>query len=304
MVNELTQVGLCLVFSAAAAWYAARLGIFGRALAGPEHAKRGRRAESIGREVEGVSAPIWFVCAAATFLAIPVGAGLLATSGDDFAGVTGSMQRRAMVAAGGFGAGALTALLLLYMLHPRLGPKSGGMARASDAGIGLWCIVLVAPVYLLVTAGSIWVSTHVFGVPPPTAAHEGLQAILSEEWGVWSWVFAFAAVVLTPLSEEFVYRVYLQGAMRGIVREVRGGPDRKGDVSETWWVVGITGVLFAVSHAGTVPWAAVPGLCVLAMGIGVCYEKTRRLGVPIVMHAVFNAVNLGVAVWAKAAAHG
>ena len=75
--------------------------------------------------------------------------------------------------------------------------------------------------------------------------------------------------------------------------------------SAAWIAIVITAAIFAAMHAlpgekskaGPVPWIAVPGLFVLAVGMGLAYERTKRLAVPIVMHGMFNLANLVMAAW-------
>ena len=48
-------------------------------------------------------------------------------------------------------------------------------------------------------------------------------------------------------------------------------------------------------HAGAARWRALPALFVLSIGFGWIYEKTGRLWASIVMHVLFNAVNVVLA---------
>jgi membrane protease YdiL (CAAX protease family) len=45
-----------------------------------------------------------------------------------------------------------------------------------------------------------------------------------------------------------------------------------------------------------VPWYALPSLLALSIGLGVAYERTGKVAVPILVHAGFNAANLAAAV--------
>ena len=45
---------------------------------------------------------------------------------------------------------------------------------------------------------------------------------------------------------------------------------------------------------------AIVPLLALGLYIGLVYERTGRLGVPIAMHAAFNAGNIAMAFWAAA----
>jgi membrane protease YdiL (CAAX protease family) len=47
---------------------------------------------------------------------------------------------------------------------------------------------------------------------------------------------------------------------------------------------------------GAVPAHALPSLFVLSMAMGIAFERTRAIGVPITMHVAFNLGNIIVAV--------
>lgn len=90
--------------------------------------------------------------------------------------------------------------------------------------------------------------------------------------------FAFAsvfvaAVFLTPIIEEFIFRFAFYRFFKGSVRN--------GVVASV-----VTGTLFAVLHDSPAAWLPLIALnCVLCFS----YEKTGRLIAPIIVHALFNA---------------
>jgi membrane protease YdiL (CAAX protease family) len=83
------------------------------------------------------------------------------------------------------------------------------------------------------------------------------------------------AVVIAPVAEEIIFRGYLYPAGKRFV-----GP---------FFSLVATSLLFAVLHGHS---ASVPALFTLAVCLGLAYEKTGTLLVPMVMHAVFNAVSV------------
>jgi membrane protease YdiL (CAAX protease family) len=85
----------------------------------------------------------------------------------------------------------------------------------------------------------------------------------------------FAIGVLTPFGEEFLFRALLHRAAR-----FRLG---------AFWGTALSGFVFAVAHAGPLQVIAI-----LPMGIalGMAYDRTRSLWVPILMHAVNNTVSV------------
>lgn len=83
------------------------------------------------------------------------------------------------------------------------------------------------------------------------------------------------AVVVAPVAEEMIFRGYLYPAGKRYL-----GP---------FLSLGATSLLFAALHGHA---ASVPALFTLAVCLGLAYEKTGTLLVPMVMHAVFNAVSV------------
>jgi membrane protease YdiL (CAAX protease family) len=83
------------------------------------------------------------------------------------------------------------------------------------------------------------------------------------------------AVVVAPVAEEMIFRGYLYPAGKRYL-----GP---------FLSLGASSLLFAALHGHM---ASVPALFTLAICLGLAYEKTGTLLVPMVMHAVFNAVSV------------
>jgi membrane protease YdiL (CAAX protease family) len=84
------------------------------------------------------------------------------------------------------------------------------------------------------------------------------------------------AIIVAPVAEEVIFRGYLYpvakkfgGAAAGLI---------------------VTSLLFAFLHGHA---ASIPALTMLAVCLGLAYEKTGSLLVPMIMHAVFNAVSVG-----------
>ena len=88
-----------------------------------------------------------------------------------------------------------------------------------------------------------------------------------------------SAVVLAPLTEE----VFFRGMIQSMVRRYTRRP---------WAGIAVASVLFTLVHQPQ--WQNMPALLVLAIVLGYNYERSGRLAGPIVTHALFNAVFLGV----------
>ena len=92
-------------------------------------------------------------------------------------------------------------------------------------------------------------------------------------------------VIGIPAVEELIYRIFLQSALIKIVKS-------------PWVGIFITSLIFALVHRiGTepVPWRALLTLFAFGLCLGLAYERTRRVGVPIAMHMGFNALNITIA---------
>jgi hypothetical protein len=105
-----------------------------------------------------------------------------------------------------------------------------------------------------------------------------LLRILEKAGPGWTAAAVFSAVVLAPLAEELFFRGLLQSLLRR-----RFGP---------WPAVLTTAAVFAAVHYSTPQ--AVPALAALGIVLGYNYERTGRLFAPILLHAIFNALNIAV----------
>ena len=292
------QLGLWVFASAASLWFVWRSGVFSFAAGAGKGAgkgkSKGKRAPGGGvftRDVSALPAAIWFVCAAATYLSIPVGAGLSASIPPEHRGPNGSLQLAAVTNFVAFSTAAMLGLVMLYLVQARTPESAGTRFAPRDIALGAWCFLLAAPLVALTALGAKWFWTNALGSPPPDIAHEGLKLFLSDPLSVWGLLFALTASIVTPIAEELIYRVFGQSSARALMGDTPG---------RVWISVLFVSAVFAFSHAaggGPVPWAAVPGLLMLAIAMGIAYERTRRPGVPITMHALFNAANLLMAWW-------
>lgn len=95
------------------------------------------------------------------------------------------------------------------------------------------------------------------------------------------------AVVLAPLLEELVFRGLIQTFLTRLLTgpaeaELTPGLRTQG----RWQSILITSLLFAAIHGEP---AFLPPLFVLSVGLGVAYERTGNLWVPIIIHSLFNS---------------
>jgi len=96
----------------------------------------------------------------------------------------------------------------------------------------------------------------------------------------------FAAVLVAPLFEEFLFRLLLQGWIEGeqVRRDLARGGEWMGRPGLAPLLVSST--LFALLHAQSMPDPA--AIFVLALFLGYAYRQTHRMLPPLVIHAGVN----------------
>lgn len=151
-------------------------------------------------------------------------------------------------------------------------------------GQGLVGIALTLPIVSAVSVAALWVYQLIAGAPADPIAHNLLRTIVDRIREPWAWGLIAAAVIGAPLVEELIYRRFVQTAL------VRA-------TGRAWLSVLITSALFAAVHMGSVPPHALATLFTLSLALGLAFERTQNLTVPIVMHMAFNAINIVLAVW-------
>jgi len=153
--------------------------------------------------------------------------------------------------------------------------------------VGALALVLTLPIVQTVSLFAVIISTAIRGHPPSPIAHDTLQALLDQPDNPAVWVLASTAVVIAPISEELIFRGFLQSMCLRILRS-------------SWVAILLTSTLFALAHLGAgIPQGqehAIAPIFVLGVAMGVAYERTSNLAVPIVMHTGFNALNVAAAV--------
>ncbi len=169
--------------------------------------------------------------------------------------------------------------------------------RARDAlkGLGLFCAWL-PPTTL---AGFVALSVAIWlGQEPQSIAHTTLRELAAPgAWrgseALWWWLVVLSVTIGAPLVEEIIYRGCLQTALRDALSDHTGAPTMRG----RWIAIVLTSALFAGMHLGAVDPHALAALFVLSVGFGIARERTGSVVAPIVMHALFNGVNVVVGVW-------
>jgi membrane protease YdiL (CAAX protease family) len=113
-------------------------------------------------------------------------------------------------------------------------------------------------------------------------AHELLRIIGQDANPVMRLAVIVSAIVIAPVSEEFLFRGHLQTALRYTL---------SGWISATtaqWIAIFFASLLFMSVHER---WSW-PPIFLLSICLGYAYERTANLWIPIFIHASFNAVNV------------
>lgn len=239
---------------------------------------------------EGSDRPWWAFLFAAVVIYLAMGVGAEAINSQIrlnaswLGGVTaGSTKGNAISMLGQGFAGLIAGFAMLAL-------ASGGLKRPTwkDLGIGLLAIVVALPVVNATGLIALEIYRAFKETSPPTIGHNTLQTISDSRCDPWAWTQAGAAILITPIVEELIYRYFLQSAL---VRAFK----------RAWLGVLVTAALFAAAHIGAVPpetlSTVLPVLFVLGLALGIAMQRTGKLSVPIVMHAVFNAVNVAMTIW-------
>jgi membrane protease YdiL (CAAX protease family) len=175
-------------------------------------------------------------------------------------------------------------VLIAYMhllFNARRPLQDNRMKPMAAAVFGVGALLLFWPMVHVVG----WIATRIAAMvvgPIDPVAHDTLAMLIAAEPDAWFFMMIALVVIAVPILEEVLYR--------GILQETLGqlGLGR-------WAAILVTSAIFAVMHAQVAaPWALVT-LFALSLGFGWSYEKTGRLAAPIVMHVLFNAGNIVLA---------
>lgn len=238
------------------------------------------------REVGQHPAWAWFLAAFLMFAAQALGGSLglamFAGGGSTATISTLPLRIQALVNLSGYAPSIAAGVLLVGLLRERTSAASGLRLSWRDAGWGLLSFLAAYPIVALVSQGATVVYSRMNGTPPDSMAHSGLQTMIEHSSDPWSWALMACAVVGAPIVEELVFRVFLQSAALRLTKS-------------PWLAVGLTSIAFMSIHWSVMPWYGLVTIFALSVSMGVAYERTKRLGVPIAIHVAFNALNVALA---------
>lgn len=174
---------------------------------------------------------------------------------------------------------AILTFLVLRQINPVEVFGLSASRPAAKIGNGLLWLLAAYPLILLAQG----LSYSFF--PAETEAQPIIVFLAGESEFLDQLLVILMAVIMAPLAEELIFRGYLYG----VIRKAGG----------RWSAVATTSLLFAGIHMHPPSFF---GLFLLGVILALLYEKSRCLWVPIVMHAVFNAVSVsGALFWPELA---
>jgi membrane protease YdiL (CAAX protease family) len=234
------------------------------------------------RDVTPMPAALWLFAGLVVFLAWSSAATIVASSGWVTNSDMTDVQRGVIINLTGYLFGIIAGLGMLFMLR-RSAPDAGMRLSWLDVPVGLGCFMLAYPFLELANMAGVALHTQLSeGGAPPAIAHPVLQSLVDNPKDAWAWAMVSGAVIGAPFVEELIYRVFLQGALLRITRS-------------PWVAILVTSIAFALMHrmgSNPVPWHALLPIFAVGIACGVGYERTKRVGVPIMIHLCFNGLNV------------
>jgi membrane protease YdiL (CAAX protease family) len=188
--------------------------------------------------------------------------------------------------------------------------------------IGMAGIILIMP--LITWVGMLTIKLwELLGLEHDTK-HEMLRILERTDDRGLARLLIFTAAVIAPLYEEVLFRGHLQTLLAHLLARVRRGPEPAAGAaippplnapyeppaasalpyaapevaprqpiplpSAKWMAIIMTSIAFAIVH----PWWTTPPIFFLSVCLGYAYERWKNLWIPIVMHALFNALSMMV----------
>jgi membrane protease YdiL (CAAX protease family) len=230
------------------------------------------------RNVRAFPAWLWMCGAFIIYSGVIVGSSLAAAA---LAGDSNVSRQSTLTRVAGLAVALVVGIALIRYAHQKA-RRSGLQVQAGDLRRGLVSFVITIPFVMVTSLVAALVARWITGKPPDPVAHVLLQDFRKNPNDPWIWTMLGAAVFLGPIVEELIYRAFLQSAFLAAFKRA-------------WPAIIATSVLFTAAHVGSAPPHALATLLVLSLGMGIAYERSGRLGVPILMHVLFNAANVAAA---------
>ena len=149
-----------------------------------------------------------------------------------------------------------------------------GLSRITPVLILLWAAVAILAAYPLMM-GAVFLQELLFG--PGEQLQKVVKTLLESDNTALKVVLGLSAIIVAPLVEEIIFRGYLYA----VIKRYTG----------CFFAAITTSLLFAVIH-GNLP--GIMPLFTLALILTLAYELTGCLWVPMVAHALFNMIQVGL----------
>jgi membrane protease YdiL (CAAX protease family) len=160
-------------------------------------------------------------------------------------------------------------------------PVSNRISRREAIRLGVRRFVPVCLVVAGVAQSSLLMRQLLVGEASDPVGHVSLVMLVeSSGWVVPTFVLLVTLAV--PWLEEVAFRGMLQPALSSLL-------------GSAWLGLVVTAALFATAHLGAVPVDGLPGLFVLGLGLGVLRAQTGRIESAVVVHVLFNLLNIVLA---------
>ncbi|MCA9280678.1 MAG: CPBP family intramembrane metalloprotease [Phycisphaeraceae bacterium] len=190
--------------------------------------------------------------------------------------------RDSTLAMTGHYAGFAAGLIVLTVMVPHVCKAIGLRFRASDGVRGIGGALVLIPIVIFIATLGALAGDLLNQSTVDRTAHDGLMRFVTSDDPSMRWLFALLVVVAAPIAEETMYRGLIQSAFLRASRS-------------PWTAIVATSVIFTFMHGPVVAWYALPALFVLSLGLGVAAERTKGLLAPMVIHGLFNLLNVGFA---------
>ncbi len=179
-----------------------------------------------------------------------------------------------------FDLGFVAAALYFAFLRGRPGPAAFGFRRVR---------LTVAIVAVVAAAVGYYGLTAVYGALVHLHGTDKLPSELGAEHSTVALVAASLFVcVIAPIAEEFFFRGFFFGALRGMRIEIAGRN------IGTWVAAILTGILFGLAHTGSASSQYLIPLGFLGFVLCLVRWRTRSLYPCMALHSANNALALGV----------
>jgi membrane protease YdiL (CAAX protease family) len=182
------------------------------------------------------------------------------------------MQTRDLIASAVLTMGLLLALTAFLFLRRFDLNSLGGFSRMGFFRSFITAGVLILAAYPLIFLADVVTQRVLRSAPQKQAIVEMFSESSTLEQRI---LIILLAVSMAPLAEEFIFRFFIYGVVRRYCGRVIG--------------VLVSALLFAAVHAHLPSFAP---LFVLGSCFAIAYEWSGSILVPMVMHALFNAITL------------